>query len=403
MRKRIAPRALRLLLLAVVTVSLQGLECKKSREHFDALLTEAELRDETPPRIFDFMPPAGLVYNGDNIMFNVEDPQNGAPPSGLGPDGVHVTVDGTMLPLERSGPMYTATLGQLSDGFTRFVVDATDLSGNSSTATHELTIDRTAPTVNLSTTPPSTAETNQPSFMFEFAGMAMDPNLEGGSLSVRQPASDGSCSPDGTLWPVGSTGGTISQNTFSIGPSGSVDVASEAFNGVASGGSSRTATYCSVLRLLDTARGKTGEPNPNTAVQTFRTDLTWQPPPSLGGVYGSTGLSVTGGDASHECCVWRASADARIRVALNSPISLTGDSGFAPSNFVPLDGDRASDGTFTASGNGTVAGISNVEVTATGTLTAADGLDVEITVGPNGELPGGQPIIYRFQGVRLSD
>lgn len=52
---------------------------------------------------------------------------------------------------------------------------------------------------------------------------------------------------------------------------------------------------------------------------------------------------------------------------------------------------------FELSGQGTIAGFSNVSVTATGSADDA-GLFIRMVVGANGELPTGEPIIYEGRG-----
>ena len=65
--------------------------------------------------------------------------------------------------------------------------------------------------------------------------------------------------------------------------------------------------------------------------------------------------------------------------------------------WVDVEGEWANDGTFRATGTGTVAGFPNVSVVFTGTLTA-DGLHGYYTMGAGGELPHGEPIIFQIDG-----
>ena len=57
------------------------------------------------------------------------------------------------------------------------------------------------------------------------------------------------------------------------------------------------------------------------------------------------------------------------------------------------------DGTFTADGEGTVAGFPGVAVRLEGTLTPG-GLTGDYTMGVNGGLPTGAPIIYSVRPER---
>lgn len=77
-----------------------------------------------------------------------------------------------------------------------------------------------------------------------------------------------------------------------------------------------------------------------------------------------------------------------------SEISIRG-----PDPWVEVNGTLADDGSFTATGTGTVAGFPNIAVTFEGTLTS-DGLAGDYTMGAEGGLPTGQPITYRVEGQR---
>jgi len=67
-----------------------------------------------------------------------------------------------------------------------------------------------------------------------------------------------------------------------------------------------------------------------------------------------------------------------------STISISGGGAF-----VSVDGELADDGTFVATGSGTVAGFPEMSVSFTGRFTD-DGITGEYTMNP----PIGQPIIY---------
>jgi hypothetical protein len=77
-----------------------------------------------------------------------------------------------------------------------------------------------------------------------------------------------------------------------------------------------------------------------------------------------------------------------------------------PQPWVTLRGGPiAADGSVTLTGTGTVAGFSNVSVRLVGKLVLdmtgrVAGVEGDLTVGAGGELPGGQPIIYRLTATR---
>jgi len=66
--------------------------------------------------------------------------------------------------------------------------------------------------------------------------------------------------------------------------------------------------------------------------------------------------------------------------------------------FVDVAGDLAEDGSFSVSGAGTVAGFPDVTVSFDGIFTPTS-LEGQYTMGVNGELPGGEPIVFDVSGV----
>jgi len=115
----------------------------------------------------------------------------------------------------------------------------------------------------------------------------------------------------------------------------------------------------------------------------------------------SGNLVRTGGDASHDPFVFNAGSGspASLRVAIaGSGIAISAAGGFAPSGLPTLTGAVGAGGSFEASGSGPIAGVGGVSVAANGTLIGGQ-LQMEIVVGGDGRLPGGQPIRYRFTGT----
>jgi hypothetical protein len=71
----------------------------------------------------------------------------------------------------------------------------------------------------------------------------------------------------------------------------------------------------------------------------------------------------------------------------------------APQPFLKVTGTVDASGNFTANGNGKVDPYSGVDVTFTGSITAAGQITGTYTYGSNGALPGGQPISYSVTGT----
>jgi hypothetical protein len=74
-------------------------------------------------------------------------------------------------------------------------------------------------------------------------------------------------------------------------------------------------------------------------------------------------------------------------------INITG-----PAPWVAVSGEIASDGSFTATGVGTVAGYPGISVSMQGSFTGTGELDAKYSMGINGGLPGGQSITYSLSG-----
>ena len=109
-------------------------------------------------------------------------------------------------------------------------------------------------------------------------------------------------------------------------------------------------------------------------------------------------LRVTGGNPQHNFFVHNtAEGGTTVDMSVSQgSIIVTG-----PAPMPTLEGpDLPAPGEFTASGSGTVAGVPDVMVEMAGTIGADGDMTADITYGGGGRLPGGQPIVYRFEGVR---
>ena len=94
-----------------------------------------------------------------------------------------------------------------------------------------------------------------------------------------------------------------------------------------------------------------------------------------------------------------------INLGNSGTIVVTGTSSlqFASSirNWVATSGTfSSSNGSFNATGRGTVAGFSNVNVTFTGTITTSGAISGDYIMGSSGELPGGRSTTFRVTGSR---
>jgi len=87
---------------------------------------------------------------------------------------------------------------------------------------------------------------------------------------------------------------------------------------------------------------------------------------------------------------------AQVDVRGDPSVTISGDG-----NWVTVSGEINPDGTFTATGIGTVAGHSDVNVKFAGTWTEENGFSGTYTMGSGGELPSGQSITYTVKATRL--
>jgi len=291
-------RFVRLAALAALALLLQGSECDKESDFFaldgeDGTVTPPDL---TPPVIDNFQPSGDGVFAVDNFMFEVIDPG----PDGIigtgddgGPVDVSVTND-AIFPVTLDGSMATVDLSGTPDGMHTFDIQASDMAGNTAMSTFSLNLDWTAPVVDFTSAPPSSAETDDETFEFFAAFSVSDPNFLQGTYTFREPGSNGTCDPDDSLWPEGSDPGEVDQNTFSVSQPGSFEIRGTFNNPLGQDDSPLTQTICGRYEATDTALGKTGQPNPNTFDQVFGLDITWGPPTPTTGIVTGT---VTRDDA----------------------------------------------------------------------------------------------------------
>ena len=133
-----------------------------------------------------------------------------------------------------------------------------------------------------------------------------------------------------------------------------------------------------------------------TATPTEAPTAAPSPTPTPGIVTGDYSGEVTVAEdpAGHRCCVEPSTAW-EVRQVRNTQTNEVAITLFNVVENVSLQGRVPVIGQeFTATGSGTVAGYSNVEVSFTGTASAETGINGVLTVGGNGALPQGQPIVF---------
>lgn len=117
-----------------------------------------------------------------------------------------------------------------------------------------------------------------------------------------------------------------------------------------------------------------------------------------GGVAITTTWVVTSDPAGHAAFINMPASQVLTVATSGSNITITGASPFVNVAGTDYDPNYTAGFNFTASGTGTVAGYPNIDIKLTNGYVPAAGNTVvgQYTIGGNGGLPGGQPIVYSF-------
>jgi hypothetical protein len=301
-RKAIAVRWLRAALIAVAVSGPLACEIKTADFFEPATGDVSQLPDVDAPVFSGFYPVAGLMkpLNIDHIQFSLNDPagSNGAAASGIDPNSVTLTMqNGSQLPLVLSNNAWTTSLAGVADGAQTMTASASDRAGNSSTYVYVFTLKTADPSITFSTTPQHTWQSSDPSVSFDFTGTIADPNIATAVGAVYKPGPNGTCGDqDDVIWPKGSAGGQVSENTFDylsgVMLNGMFHSMYTAYNGVPVGGQANQAGYCLTVDAADDAVDGMGAAFPNTSRLSFDSRLTWLPPaPTTGTIAGHVTLS----------------------------------------------------------------------------------------------------------------
>ena len=196
-------------------------------------------------------------------------------------DVVSATVGGGALTLLNATPTnYSGSFASLNDGAVSLTLSAKDKAGNTGTATLTFRLDRTAPLLAFTATPPAQDASSADSILMTTTGTIADASFASAQLNVTQPGPDGICgNTDDVPWAKGNAGGQISENTFDltgqVQANGSFSASFFAYNPVSSGGAATTGAYCGNVVALDSARDENGAPKPSRGTRTWRNDVTW--------------------------------------------------------------------------------------------------------------------------------
>jgi hypothetical protein len=226
--------------------------------------------------------PGVTVLNSNTLSFSLADPPGASGvPSGIDDASVLARLaNGIVIPLTASASTYTGSFASLNDGVVSLTLSAKDKLGNSGSAALNFTLDRTAPLIGFTTTPPAQAESSEDSLLLAIAGTIGDAAFSSGQLTVTQPGADGICgTADDVLWPKGNSAGQVSENTFDltsqVQANGRFSSSFFAYNIVASGNPAQTAVYCGSVVAIDAAKDENGVAKGNRGTATSRGDVTW--------------------------------------------------------------------------------------------------------------------------------
>ena len=272
---------MRTLLLVSATV-LASASCIKDSTFVATEPGGGGILDIDAPDYLLHIPTTVGPYNISGFDFEVNDAVglNGAPPSGTNFSTVAVRYGQVVLPLSRTGNRFRADVSGVPDGGPfSLLFSGADNRGNQRQWSRNFTFDRTDPEGEIvaGSTPLASSASSIP---FTFSGYVRDPNLGSATLRILNPGPNGTCGDtDDVLRSKGTTGGDVSENTFTLQPgaNGTYSVGFTAYNGVSAGGQAVTAVYCPTLTASDNAIEETGADNPNTFKTSLRKELTWQP------------------------------------------------------------------------------------------------------------------------------
>ena len=274
-------RAILLLVLAT-----GGYACTaKESDFFAPQPIDATLLPDTDAPIFSAIKPLSsvTVLNSSVLSFTVADSvgPNGALASGVDESTVEARLaNGNLILLTAAGLNYSGSFASLNDGTISLTLSAGDKAGNATTLALNFMLDRTAPLIAFTTTPPAEAASSDDSLLATTAGTINDGAFSAAQLQVTQPGPDGVCgNADDVLWPKGNANGQVSENTFDVTSqvqaNATFTASFFAYNAVASAGESQIAIYCGTVVGTDSAKDENGVAKPNRATRTWRSEVTW--------------------------------------------------------------------------------------------------------------------------------
>ena len=269
----------------------------KAADFFGPELADpSQLPDIDAVQFSDFVPVPDLLgpQNVAELGFVVFDPggTNGAEPSGVNPQSVRVTVEGTDIAVNVSAGQWSGSLDGIADGPVEVAAEAEDLAGNKGSHRYTFDLKVTGPDIDWVLTPRLEWDASGDSQDVEFEADIMDSYLGVVTAGVYQWGADAQCgTDDDVLWPQGTDPGQVSMNfmdyTPQIGPDPRIRFSTSVYNPVQSEGESQQLDLCFNVRAGDTAGDGRGGQNPNWTLSARYSQLTFTRDVSTGSVSGT--------------------------------------------------------------------------------------------------------------------
>jgi hypothetical protein len=239
--------------------ALAGCFDPKTGRFFDPFTGE----DILPP-VITFLTASGTVLNDDQVCFRVTD-DVGFDPGGIVAQNL---ANLPVAPLAGAGE-FAADISGLTEGSHTIQVDATDLAGNEDTASTDIEVDLTGPTIdNFSV--PAGQSSSASSLSLNWSWRISDAHLVNFStFELLDAGPDGQVgNADDLAVPQGTGGGQADEPIQDVTcTSGNCSANVTIFNGVTTPGGSATRMYYARVGASDVAKDCTGQDDPNTTTE----------------------------------------------------------------------------------------------------------------------------------------
>jgi hypothetical protein len=388
MRVRQVPGFQRLLSLLAIT-ALAGCFDPKTGRFFDPFTGQ----DIDPP-VITFLTASGTVLNDDQVCFRVMDD------GGFDPDDIFAASGMTLSVVARpTTGEFGAGISGLADGTHTIKVDVTDLAGNEDTASTDVEVDQTEPTIDDFNVP-SDQSSSASSLTLNWSWSIGDVNVINLShFEVRDAGPDAVVGTgDDLAVPQGTGGGQADSPIQDVAcTNGNCSAAVTIFNGVTTPGGSATRIFYARVGASDAAKGCTGQDNPNTTTDNSPSStIVWLGPsgsmfPTGAQIPGSYAFTANRTSATSGCPAPLAASGTDTKTSSSGNVGVTG---LDPQQTSPITGAyNETNGTYSGSASVLLTNGFRVNTSLSGTFTLQgqtilfDGEMVRVHVFPSPPAP----------------